>query len=95
MLCCIIRLSFKHESECRAIIWKHGNHKGPDPIPLERLEKNEPGISVDVPLQQLIRRVVISPKAPSWFIDVVKKTTKKYEYEFDVVRFQQDLEPYL
>lgn len=89
------RLSFKHENECRAIIWKHGNYKGPDQIPLAKLEKNEAGILVDVPLQKLIHRVVISPKAPIWFVDVVERTTKKYGYDFDIVRSQQDLEPYL
>lgn len=89
------RLSFKHENECRAVIWKHGNYAGPDPVPLEVLEKNEAGIFVKASLEQLISCVVVSPKAHPWFSDLVTEVTKMYGYNFDVIPSQQDLEPYL
>lgn len=89
------RLSFEHERECRAIIWKCGNHKGPDPLPLTVLENNSAGILIKAPLNDLIQKVVVSPNAPSWFIEVVKNTSEKFGYNFNITSSEQSLQPYL
>lgn len=89
------RTSFKHEEECRAIIWKCGNHRGPDPIPLIELENNSTGILVEVKLEDLIEKVIISPNAPGWFSSLFKEITRKYGYNFTIYDSQQSIEPYL
>ncbi|AGA89642.1 Protein of unknown function (DUF2971) [Thioflavicoccus mobilis 8321] len=89
------RKSFSHENECRAIIWKHGNREGPDPAPLSQLEHNERGFVVDVDLNKLIHRVVLSPQTPEWFSDVLANITQILGFDFEVVSSQLDLESYL
>jgi hypothetical protein len=46
----------------------------------------EAGLYVPVDLESLIERIVISPFAPSWFVDLVKALARKYELGKDVAQ---------
>lgn len=64
------RKSLSHEAEVRAVIQKDWYSKSDDS-----------GIVLPADLQCLIREVVVSPFAPSWFEDVLKETMAKYGLE--------------
>jgi hypothetical protein len=64
------RKSLSHEAEVRAVIQNDWRSKSDDS-----------GILLPANLQCLIREVVISPFAPSWFEDVLKETMAKYGLE--------------
>ena len=48
------------------------------------------GLYVPVDLKRLIQRIYVAPSSPEWFYELVKSVTKKYEYNFDVVRSELD-----
>jgi hypothetical protein len=65
------RRSFAHERELRAVVIR------PTWIELNRYVEhaeevpNVSGMSIPVELDRLIKRVVISPRAEAWFVDLV------------------------
>lgn len=89
------RRSFAHEQECRAIVWRAGPSRRPDPIPDEIVAGYPPGVSVPVDLDCLVERVVISPSAPSWFSDIVADVTSKYGFSLSVAQSALIQAPYL
>ncbi len=75
------RKSFEHERELRALI--------------QDLPNNDKGINVGLPNPELGRLVLVSPVklieniyvapgAPGWFVELVKKTAAKFDYNFEV-----------
>ncbi len=74
------RKSFEHEKELRGIINS------------ESLINNG-GIKIRVGLDQLIENIYVAPNSTTWFTDLVKSVSKKYEYDFDVINSRLDDKP--
>jgi hypothetical protein len=72
------RRSFAHESELRAVVirptWAELARyvDRPDEIP------NVTGVTIEVQLDRLIRRVVVSPRAEAWFVDLVTSMLRRF-----------------
>ncbi len=72
------RRSFAHEKELRAVVirptWHELNHHAghPEDVP------NVTGLAVPVDLDRLIRRVVISPRAEAWYVDLVSSMLRRF-----------------
>ena len=76
------RRSFEHEREYRVV------------IALEEEEKENIGVLISVLLDKLIEKVVVSPTAPKWVSELVRREVKVYELDIPVA--QSDLySPYL
>ncbi len=58
------RKSFKHEHEVRAII--------------HDFETEAKGKAIKCNLKSLIKEIIVSPTAPTWFVDVLNDVNKKY-----------------
>jgi hypothetical protein len=75
------RRSFAHEQELRAVVvrptWAeladYGEH--PDRLP------RSTGVEVPVNLDRLIRRVVVSPRAPEWYVNLVASMLHRFGCE--------------
>jgi hypothetical protein len=67
------RLSFRHESELRAVIFARSRPQAP---PAE--EKLVDGVSVEVDLNAAIDAVYTSPYAPIWFHNLVVSISKRF-----------------
>jgi hypothetical protein len=82
------RREFSHEFELRAIALKR---------PSEGEIANEPiaGINLEVDLSVLIEKIVISPYAPNWFMDVVYQTIKNFGFDMNVVESKMSLATYI
>ena len=91
------RLSFKHENECRAVIWRVGprNQQWPDGTPEHILATYPEGMKIPIKLEQLVERVVISPSAPKWFFDTVADLTSRYDCTFPIEHSSLAMPPYL
>jgi hypothetical protein len=67
------RLSFEHERELRAFIW-------PSEEEIAELKKadlgTDEGIYVSVDLNSLIDEMYVSPSAPNWFAETVKRSVR-------------------
>ena len=68
------RRCFEHEKELRLKVAAYDIKK---PV-----LNNETGLKIEVDLQSMILEIIISPEAPSWMEDLVKRVTKKYGYSF-------------
>lgn len=77
------RKSFEHESELRAII-QEPPYNG-DTISVG-LPNPESGRLVIVNPENLVMRVYISPSAPVWFTELIKRVTKQYGFGFEVTQ---------
>lgn len=68
------RKSFEHEKEVRVIIQEA------DKINLQSSEVNpKHGISIDIDVNQLIRRIHVSPTAPDWLVSLTSEIASKYD----------------
>lgn len=75
------RKSYEHEKEVRAVLQDLPvNLKGEVDYSLQN--QNKIGVSIQVNLNNLIQKIVISPSSPAWFYDLVKATTEKYGFDF-------------
>lgn len=78
------RKSFIHEQEVRAVVGLA------DFTQIKRpncdLKETPPdfGVNINVNLEELVEKIYISPLAPKWFADLVKKVIKRYGYDFEV-----------
>ena len=68
------RQAFSHEREFRLIYWDTAN--------IGTANEASGGITVAINLSELIERVVVSPRAPPWFVNVVVSLIKDYRYNF-------------
>ena len=89
------RLSFEHEHECRAVVWRAGPQGRVNPVPDDMIAKYPRGIVTPTPLEDLIERVVVSPSAPAWFAETVADLTIRYGYTFLVQQSALAATPYL
>jgi len=70
------RQCFEHEKELRLVM--HSNDiKTP-------VLSNGIGLKIEVDLESMISNIIISPEAPYWMEDLVKRVTKKYGFCFEV-----------
>lgn len=75
------RKSFEHEREVRAVIQKLPS----DETGIKTgLPTSEHGRLVSINPESLVTCVYISPSAPEWFAELVKKVTKHYGFGFEV-----------
>ena len=74
-------VSYRHESEVRAIYW---NLPGIDTTTGRWI--SPPGLYVPVDLSVLITDLVISPLAPTWFAPLVGSVFEKYGFSFATAR---------
>lgn len=74
--------SYEYEHELRAVLISR----------LEHLYKYN-GIYVPVDLNQLIQKIIISPKASSWFSELVSSVSAKYELDKKVTSSRLDTSP--
>jgi hypothetical protein len=70
------RRCFEHEKELRMVMYVN-DIKRP-------VLSNGNGIKIEVDLESMISEIVISPEAPLWMEDLVKRITKKYGYSFEI-----------
>jgi hypothetical protein len=84
------RRAFAHEAEVRAIITHYpqaGFERGMPCLsrPVEHEEYPEEGYAVDVDLEQLINKIVVSPSAANWYFEAVRQLVMKYELSEQLV----------
>jgi hypothetical protein len=76
------RSAFRHENEVRALLcYLDQKSEVLDPMhrgEAERLVDTISGVPVKVDLDRLVRGVVVSPTAPSWFLALVESVAKKF-----------------
>ena len=84
------RKSFEHEHELRAIIQKVPVRRGQLDLSLEILDT---GTYVNIDLNTLVEKVIVSPTAPMWFNDLVKSIVKKYNMKKEVEQSSLDDQP--
>lgn len=78
------RLSFEHEREVRAVVWRPHDHKeGPQ----------LPGVPVRVTVNELIDSVHVNPLAPSWQLEAIESTLRRLGLEAPVHRSALDRDP--
>ena len=70
------RVAFEHEKEFRLFHWDHAS--------ISNKTKSPDGISVTVLIERLIEKIVISPHAPAWFVEVVTSLTKDYGFNIPI-----------
>jgi hypothetical protein len=73
------RPSFRHEQECRALVWI----PEPDdylfmPDPDAIFKKYPEGLNIQVDLAELVEFTAVSPLAPGWFLESVADVTLRY-----------------
>jgi hypothetical protein len=75
------RKSFEHERELRALILEYPkNDKGE----IVRISNTESGKLVPISPEELIENVYVAPGAPPWFVELVRKITSQFRYNFEV-----------
>lgn len=74
------RLSFIHENELRALIWRM------EDVNVRQIPPVAKSVSVDIDPKQLIKAVHVAPTAPTWFADLVQAVVRRYGLACDVVR---------
>lgn len=85
------RKSFEHEREVRAVY---------DISPKEPLAREkghtppEYGIAQEIDLKDLIENIYVAPYSPNWFHNLVSKFTKRYGYNFNVIKSSLEDEPF-
>lgn len=70
------RVSFEHEKELRLVVYSHDLGK-----PISRRQE---GLPVPVNVSSLITEVVVSPAAPRWMKNVVKRVVKQFGFSLAV-----------
>jgi hypothetical protein len=86
------RISFEHERELRAIIYKPPVNKlkieKNNKIPLMdfKTETINQGLSIEVDIKELIEKIYVAPSAPLWLIDLIKNVISKYGYDFNIIQ---------
>jgi hypothetical protein len=77
------RKSFEHERELRAVVWESQLVENPFTKdlghPFSKVVTNpNQGLRVDIPINELIEKVVVAPTALPWFSELVENVSVKY-----------------
>ena len=81
------RLSFEHEKEVRAIVWRSDLHNASQ----ETIDERFPGgMSIKCDLSTLVEQVYVSPAAPRWFKDLVASVLSKFDIHAPVHQSRLD-----
>ena len=84
------RKSFMHEQEVRAI----SDRGSPQDEVYQKLrDKDLTGVYYEVDLSLLIKKVIVAPFAPDYFLELVKSVTKRYNFNFPIVKSTQADDP--
>jgi len=70
------RRCFEHERELRLAIYNDGSS-----LPLS---PDKTGLLLKVNLEDMLSEVIISPEAPLWILDLVKRVTQKYGFSYKI-----------
>jgi len=84
------RKAYEYEKELRASIQRM---KWGVVDPNEQFDENEKGMEIDIDVNKLIGKVIVSPKTADWLFEILKAVTKKYEYKFSVEKSILDANP--
>ncbi len=90
------RKSFEHERELRALIQDlptKPDPNGSSASVFNYISNAEAGRVIPVQLPEIVERVYVAPTAPSWFYDLVKRITAKYELNVTVEQSALDQVP--
>lgn len=84
------RLAFIHESEIRLIKTHYPptgieNNVPKNSLPLKGKELSPNGDFIGLDLNEFLEKVIVSPYSDKWFVNVVKKLTKKYGVDVSLV----------
>jgi hypothetical protein len=75
------RRSFEHEHEVRAVIQRMLDPTMTDrPSPFEKIG----GVHAKISLDALVQKIFVSPTAPTWYFDLVRKIVGRYAIPADV-----------
>ena len=74
------RLSFAHENELRAVIWRVDHINEP------QIPAGSTSACVNVSPAELIKAIHVSPTAPRWFGELVEQVAQRYGLQVPVVR---------
>lgn len=77
------RLSFEHEKEIRAL-YLAPPAQTDDQLILENAYKRPKIWECDLDINELIQKVLVSPTAPTWTVDLVSNIASKYEVDASV-----------
>ena len=86
------RKSFEHEHEVRAISSRFPSPDSDD-VSMQLYHDRISGAYYEVDLSLLIKKVIVSPFAPDWFLELVKSVTARYNFRFSVIRSTQADKP--
>lgn len=88
------RVEFTHEKEMRAVIWKTtSDNLVIDPFAMTEPESAESGLIISVSLNSLIEKIIIAPKAPIWFKNLVESVCEKYELNCPIIQSRLSAPP--
>lgn len=96
VLAVLKRRSFDFEKEVRAIAKKRNETFYTDKSgqPFVRFDKNTfAGLRVSVTPQDFIEKIVVSPLADEWFVDLIKKLLRRYKLDIRVESSDLTREP--
>lgn len=85
--------AFSHEKEVRISITELHTEEAKSNFFNELLSPNRSGISLKVDLNLLINQVRVNPLAPDWFLELVKYSTRKFGYHFDIEKSELSSDP--
>jgi len=74
------RLSFAHENELRAVIWRD------EDVNKAQIARDAVTVSVDIKPAELIKSIHVSPTAPKWFGRLVEQVLQRYGCSLPVIR---------
>lgn len=84
------RLSFKHETEIRAVIPENPINT----LPIDfSATPADPGKQIRVDLEKLVEKIYVAPSSPPWFSELTEAAVKRYGYVFEVVPSDLDKRP--
>lgn len=90
------RPSFRHEQECRALVWipepdDYLFMRDPDAI----FKRYPEGLDVQIDLAKMVEFTVVSPLAPSWFLESVTDVTLRYGYQWSTKASSLAAKPFI
>ena len=86
-------MSFEFERELRALFQEEWCIPGVEGQPGQLLPEGSPVIPVSVDLDHLVTEVFVSPRAPRWFGELIRRVVTRYGRDWPVVQSDLDSDP--